>query len=178
MRDEGGGVDGHREHFDGLPVELDGVHGAVGMDPLHEQGRQLVGAFLEGLDGDGRPDVQETGVVRLDLLHLHGVHLPHRQGQDILHVGVRDLRVSEDRAVGHVVQLEAVQEPVRHEDGIPRGDGLDERGLLEDDPSTGLFRGGVAPGFLGRCGRSGQEEGGYETISFHRLWNKAIRFLT
>ena len=116
----------HREHFDGLPVELDGVDGAVGMDPLHEQGRQLVSAFLEGLDGDGRADVQEAGVVRLDLLDLHGVHLPHRQGQDILHVGGCNLREGEDRAVGHVVQFEAVQQTVRHEDGIPRGDGLDE----------------------------------------------------
>ena len=178
MRNEGGGVDGHREHLDGLPVELDGIDGAVGMDPLHEEGRQLVGAFLEGLDGDGRADVQEAGIVGPDLLHFHGVHLPHGQGQDVLHEGGCYLRESQDRAVRHVVQLETVQEPVRHEDGIPRRDGLDERAFLEDHPSAGICSGGVAPGFLGRCGRSGQAEGGYETISFHRLWNKAIRFLT
>ena len=148
------------------------------MDPLHEQGRQFVGTLLEGLDGDGCPDVQETDVIGPDLLNLHGIHLPLRQGQHILHEGGRDLREGEHRTVGHVVQFEAVQEPVRHEDGIPRGDRLDERAFLEDHPSAGIFCGGVAPGFLGRCGRNGQEEGGYETKSFHRLWNKAIRFLT
>lgn len=178
MRDEGGGVHGHRKDLDGLSFELEGVHGAVGMDPLHEKGRQFIGTLFEGLDGDGRPDVQEAGVVGLDLLDLQGVHLPHGQGKDVLHEGIGHLREGQDRAVGHVVQFEAVQQAVAHQDGIPLRDRADERAFLEDDPPAGVRRGGVTPRFLGRRRSGAQEQGEYAYPSFHRLWKRDIRFLT
>ena len=130
MRNKGGRVYRHRKDLDRLPLELEGVHGAVGMDPLHEEGRQFIGSLFKRLDGDGRPDVQEAGVVGPDLLHFDGVHLPKGHGNDILHEGIRHRRKGQDRTVRHVVQFKSIKQAVGHQNGIPGGNRLDERAFL------------------------------------------------
>ena len=178
VRDERRGIHRHRKDLDGLGIEPQGVHGSVLPDTLDEQGRQFVSPFLEGLDGDLRPDVQETGVIGPDLLDLHRVHLPHGQGQDVLHERRRDLREGQDRAVRHPDEVEAVEKPVRHQDGVPGRHGPDERPVLQDDTAAGIRRGGVLPRDLRRCRNPPKDQGRYEDAPFHRLWKRAMRFLT
>ena len=178
VRDVRRGVHRHREHLDGLGIEPQGIHGSVLLDALDEQRRQFVGSLLERLDGNLRPDVQEPGVVGPDFLDLHRVHLPHGQGQDVLHEGRRNLGEGQDRTVRHPDEVEAIEKPVRHQDGIPGRHGPDEGPFLQDDAAAGIRRSGVLPRDLCRCRNPPEGQGRYEDAPFHRLWKRAIRFLT
>ena len=127
---ERGRIDRHRPHVQDLGIEHQRIHDPV-QRALHEEGRQLDHALLEGNDRRADPDVHRDFLPPAQRLPLvpgqEAVHPPGTGSLHAFHEPFGKVRKCVGGTLGRILEDESVREGIGHQGGITRQERFQER---------------------------------------------------